>query len=85
MTTIVRCCVLELAAIERAIKGPYQYELIAGRTPWGGPAVRRASQRALLERLRDVRGLNVIEEHGDHEMRVVIAGTIRPDGFKRKL
>jgi hypothetical protein len=74
---ITRCTVLQMAAIDHAIKTPRQYNLLAGRVPWG----RR--DRPFLERLRNVRGLNIIEDHNDNDTSVTIAGTLRPDGFTR--
>ena len=76
-TDLVRCSVLELAAIERTIRGNRQHKLLLGRVPW----TRR--DRPLLERLRNVRGLNVIEDHAE-PTHVTIAGTVRPDGFNKK-
>jgi hypothetical protein len=74
-TEICRCTVLQLAAIDRAIKSERQYDVLLGRAPW----TRR--DRALLERLRDVRGLNVIEDHQGSGLYVTIAGSLNRDGF----
>lgn len=76
-TEICACTVLELAALDRAIKTARQYELMIGRVPWTG------RDRALLGRLRDVRGLNVIEGRRDGATYITIAGSLRPDGFTK--
>lgn len=76
-TEICSCTVLELAAIERTIRGDRQYELLVGRRPW----TRR--DRPLLERLRNVRGLNVIEGHEGDRVYVTIAGSLQPGGFTK--
>jgi hypothetical protein len=77
-TTILRCSVNELAAIESAIRGDRHYELLCGREPWTG------RDRRFLERLRNIRGLNVIEEHGGNNgVRVTIAGSLTMDGFTK--
>jgi hypothetical protein len=76
-TEICSCTVLELAAIDRAIRGDRQYMLLLGRLRW----TRR--DRQLLERLRNVRGLNVIEDHQDGSVYVTIAGTLKPGGFTK--
>ena len=78
-TDIVRCSIVELVAIERAARGHRQHMLLAGLATW----TRR--DHAFLERLRDVRGLNVIEDHGVRPAHVTICGTIRPDGFARRI
>ena len=79
-TDIMRCSVVELVAIDRAVKTPYHRTLLSGRRPWTGTA----RQRALLERLRDVRGLLVIEGHVAHD-HVTICGSLTPDGFARRV
>lgn len=77
-TTLVRCSINELVAIERACKGERQLQVVLGNAPW----TRR--DYLLLERLRDLRGVLVIEDHVTVPMHVTIAGTVRPDGFTKK-
>lgn len=76
-TEICSCTVLELAAIDRTIRGDRQYALLLGRSPW----TRR--DRGLLERLRNIRGLNVIEGHQAGGVYVTIAGSLNRDGFTK--
>jgi hypothetical protein len=74
-TDIVSVTVLQQAALNMNIKTPRQAALLSGWLPW----TRR--DRPLLERLRNVRGLNVIENHLPDGVHVTIAGSLRPDGF----
>lgn len=74
-TDIVSCTVLQRAALDMLVRTPRQASLLNGYVPW----TRR--DRPLLERLRNVRGLNVIENHLPDGVHVTIAGSLRPDGF----
>ena len=78
-TNVIRCSVVELVAIDRAARGRRQRELLLGLVPWA----RR--DYALLERLRDVRGVTVIEAHGTERMHVTVYGNVRTDGFTKKI
>lgn len=80
-TQILRCSITELVAIERATRSPRQHGLLQGCASW----TRR--DRPLLERLRDVRGLNVIEEYyyGGSTLHVTIYGSLTVDGFRKKI
>ena len=78
-TEILRCNIVELAAIERQARGDRQHDLLRGVGRW----TRR--DHALLERLRDVRGLSVIEHHGVGELHVTICGSMTIDGFARRI
>lgn len=74
-TELMNLTVLQRAALNENIKTNRQHSLLQGRVPW----TRR--DRPLLERLRDIRGLNIIENHLPDGVLVTIAGTLRPDGF----
>jgi hypothetical protein len=78
-TEICSCTVLELAAIERTIKGDYQYDLLLGQVPWTWRG------RGLLERLRRIRGVNVIEDRHPGGVFVTIAGSLKPGGFSKRI
>jgi hypothetical protein len=78
-TEICNCTVLQLAAIDRAIRSPYQHALVLGEKPWTGRG------RSLLDRLRTIRGLNVIEEYRANGPFVVLAGSIGPSGFTKEI
>jgi hypothetical protein len=80
-TEIIRCSVTELFAIERAARSHRQRNLLAGYVSW----TRR--DYPFLERLRDVRGLNVIEDHhgGGGTVHVTIYGSVTVDGFARRI
>lgn len=76
-TEVCNCTVLQLAAIDYILKTNRQYQLLAGRIPW------TRKDRTLLDRLRNVRGLNVIEDHGGDHLVVTISGTLLPGGFTK--
>jgi hypothetical protein len=76
-TEISRCSVVELEAIERAIRGVNQYVMLCGILPW----TKRGS--GLVKRLRSIRGLNVTEDRRRDGMHVTIAGSIDQDGFAK--
>lgn len=80
-TEIVRCSITELVAIDRAARGDRQLALLRGARPW----TRR--DHPFLERLRDVRGIHVIEEnyYDGKTVHVTIYGSLTMDGFRRKL
>lgn len=77
-TTVTRCSIVELVAVYRAARGDRQHALLHGKTPW----TRR--DYPFLERLRDVRGLLVIEDHAT-DTHVTICGSIGIDGFARRI
>lgn len=78
-TEILRCSVLELTAIERAARSDHQHDLLRNQATW----TRR--DYPFLERLRDVRGLLVIEDHLPECVHVTICGSLTVDGFRRKI
>lgn len=76
-TEVTACTVLQLAALDNLIKGPRQHSLVLGIIPW--------TKRDLLflNRVRAVRGLNVIESHRPDGVFVTIFGTLLPGGFTK--
>ena len=78
-TDILRCSVNELVAIDRAARSHRQAALLRGTVPWG----RR--DYPFLERLRDVRGLTVIENNSINPIHVTIYGSLTIDGFGKKI
>lgn len=82
-TQLVDCSVVERVAVSRSARGPRQVALLAGKGRWTWSYGRTAAHESLLYRLRRVRGLLVIENNTTET--VTIVGTVREDGFVRKV
>lgn len=82
-TRLVDCSVVERVAVLRSARGVRQAALLAGTGRWTWSGGRTAAHESLLYRLRRVRGLLVVEDNADRT--VTIFGTVREDGFARKV
>ncbi len=76
-TEVTNCTVLQLAALDMNIKSTRQHMLVLGHLPW------TKRDRAFLDRLRDVRGLGIVEERREVGVYITIYGTLLRGGFTK--
>lgn len=76
-THLAALTVLQTAALDRCINTPRQHMLLMGRVPWTSRDLK------LLERVRRIRGIGVIETHNGGGTIITIYGTLLPGGFTK--